>query len=145
MKKGQGALEYLMTYGWALLIIVVVGAALYALGILNPASYVKSTCSGFTYFQYRDQKLDAGNYTLVVLNSDQEVNITGLRVNSKDAVMRSPANTTSPGKQETINGDVITGKAPGDSYDYEVVITYNVMGGISGKTDRATCTGKVMP
>ena len=145
MKKGQGALEYLMTYGWALLIIVVVGAALYALGILNPASYVKSTCSGFTYFQYRDQKLDATSYTLVVLNSDQEVDITGLRINLVNANLTAPTLPTAPGKQETIIGSVPTSKSAGESYDYEVVITYDVTNGISDKTDRATCTGKVMP
>lgn len=37
--KGQGAMDYLMTYGWALLIIVVVGVALYTLGVLNPETY----------------------------------------------------------------------------------------------------------
>lgn len=37
--RGESALELLMTYGWALLIIVVVGASLYALGVLNPATY----------------------------------------------------------------------------------------------------------
>ena len=145
MKKGQGALEYLMTYGWALLIIVVVGAALYALGILNPASYVKSTCSGFTYFQYADQKLDTGNYTLIVINSDKEINITNMTINALPVVLSSPIAVTSPGKEETIAGDVVTGKSAGDTFDYEVKITYNVIGGIQGKTDRATCTGRVMP
>lgn len=34
--KGQGAMEYLMTYGWAILIVVIVGVALAALGVFNP-------------------------------------------------------------------------------------------------------------
>ena len=38
-KKGQAAMEYLMTYGWAILIVIIVAAALYALGIFNPATY----------------------------------------------------------------------------------------------------------
>ena len=36
MKKGQTAMEYLMTYGWAILIIMVVLAVLFYLGVLNP-------------------------------------------------------------------------------------------------------------
>ena len=52
-RKGQGAMEYLMTYGWALLVIVVVGAALFALGVLNPATYTKSQCAGFGVLQYQ--------------------------------------------------------------------------------------------
>jgi len=39
MKKGQAALEYLMTYGWAVLIIGIVAAVLYATGILNPETW----------------------------------------------------------------------------------------------------------
>jgi hypothetical protein len=51
--KGQTAMEYLMTYGWAILIIIVVVAALYAMGIFNIKGGV--TCSPcFSYFAFRD-------------------------------------------------------------------------------------------
>ena len=40
-KRAQAALEYLMTYGWALVIIAIVAAALFAMGIINPATYVQ--------------------------------------------------------------------------------------------------------
>lgn len=33
--KGQTAMEYLMTYGWAILIIIVVIAALYSMGVFQ--------------------------------------------------------------------------------------------------------------
>jgi len=36
-RKGQSALEYLMTYGWALVTVVIVVAALFAFGIFNPS------------------------------------------------------------------------------------------------------------
>lgn len=36
--KAQSAMEYLMTYGWAILIIAVVMGALYQLGIFNPGT-----------------------------------------------------------------------------------------------------------
>ncbi len=35
--KPQSAMEYLMTYGWAILIIAVVLGALFSLGIFNPS------------------------------------------------------------------------------------------------------------
>lgn len=38
-KRGQSAMEYLTTYGWAILIIAIVLAALFALGIFNLNSY----------------------------------------------------------------------------------------------------------
>ena len=41
--RGQAAMEYLMTYGWAILIIVVVLAALFIMGVFNPKPV--STCN----------------------------------------------------------------------------------------------------
>ena len=34
-KKGQGAMEYLMTYGWAILVVMIVGVVLWQLGIFG--------------------------------------------------------------------------------------------------------------
>ncbi len=42
--KAQSAMEYLMTYGWAILIIGVVAVALYQLGIFTGANLLGSTC-----------------------------------------------------------------------------------------------------
>lgn len=47
-KKAQSAMEYLMTYGWAILIVIIVAAALYALGVFNPATFTGRTATGFT-------------------------------------------------------------------------------------------------
>ncbi|MEM3841229.1 MAG: hypothetical protein QXN59_00845 [Candidatus Micrarchaeaceae archaeon] len=49
--KAQSAMEYLMTYGWAILIIAVVLAALFALGVFSGASLLGTSCvasSGYT-------------------------------------------------------------------------------------------------
>ena len=48
--KAQSALEYMMTYGWAILIIVIVAAVLYSLGIFSPSSSVGATQTGFAPF-----------------------------------------------------------------------------------------------
>ena len=37
-KKAQAAMEFLMTYGWAILIVLIVLAALFYLGIFSPRS-----------------------------------------------------------------------------------------------------------
>ncbi len=42
--RSQSAMEYLMTYGWAILIIAVVLGALYSLGIFNGANFLGGTC-----------------------------------------------------------------------------------------------------
>ena len=50
MAKGQSALEYMMTYGWAILIIVIVAVILYSMGIFNPRASVTASSSGFSPF-----------------------------------------------------------------------------------------------
>ncbi|MFH1649484.1 MAG: hypothetical protein ABIA93_02970 [Candidatus Woesearchaeota archaeon] len=51
MRKGQAALEFLTTYGWAMLIILVMIGALAYFGVLNPYDLLPDKCitgSGFT-------------------------------------------------------------------------------------------------
>ncbi len=45
MQKLQSALEYLMTYSWAILIIAIVLIALYALNVFTPQSYFTNLCT----------------------------------------------------------------------------------------------------
>lgn len=50
-RNAQAAMEFLMTYGWALLVVLVVIGALWYMGVLNPESNVPDQCnlgSGFT-------------------------------------------------------------------------------------------------
>ena len=47
-RRSQSALEYMMTYGWAILVIVIVAAVLYSLGIFSPSSAITSSVTGFS-------------------------------------------------------------------------------------------------
>ena len=42
--KAQSAMEYLMTYGWAILIIAVVLAALFSLNVFNAGANLGTSC-----------------------------------------------------------------------------------------------------
>jgi hypothetical protein len=49
-KKGQAALEFMMTYGWAILVVLAAIGALSYFGVLNPTRLTPDTClttSGF--------------------------------------------------------------------------------------------------
>ena len=46
MGHSQSAMEYLMTYGWAIIVILVVLAVLYTLGIFTPGATLGNQCSG---------------------------------------------------------------------------------------------------
>ncbi len=47
-RRSQSALEYMMTYGWAILIIVLVAAILYSFGFFSPSAFVPNTVVGFS-------------------------------------------------------------------------------------------------
>jgi len=49
--KGQTAIEYLMTYGWAILIILIVAGVLAYYGIFAPAGFLAPTARGFGQVQ----------------------------------------------------------------------------------------------
>ena len=51
MKKGQGAMEYLMSYGWALIIVLIVGIILWNSGVFDQNS---TGSSGFKRVQPSD-------------------------------------------------------------------------------------------
>jgi hypothetical protein len=50
MRRGQAALEFMMTYGWAILVVLAAIGALSYFGVLNPSKLTPDTCltsSGF--------------------------------------------------------------------------------------------------
>ena len=56
-----------MTYGWAILIAIIIGVALYAMGVFNPGTFVGKKYTGLTEFTVLDWKaVDAANDTFVV-------------------------------------------------------------------------------
>ncbi len=76
-----------MTYGWAILIIVIIGGALYALGVFNPATWTSSKrATGFASLQVKDWKLTSSatnGATLVVGNKyGTSMDITGFALNT---------------------------------------------------------------
>jgi len=144
MRKGQGAMEYLMTYGWALLVIIIVGAALFALGVLNPATYQQKRCNGLQYFTYMDQNLVGnGTYTLHVRNGVNKIAVVGMSVggNTNTSELTVSDNDIRQGDEFTISMDASSGGyVTGTNYDdIAVVVTYDVENGIAGNTDSATC------
>ncbi len=44
MKKGQAAMEFLMTYGWAILVVIIAIGSLWYFGALNPSTFLPNQC-----------------------------------------------------------------------------------------------------
>ncbi|MEM3555855.1 MAG: hypothetical protein QXF56_04015 [Candidatus Micrarchaeia archaeon] len=79
MRKGQTAMEYLMTYGWAILIIMVVLAVLFYLGVLTPP--VPSQCTFPAGITCTTTKLHAGSGHLTLeigQGTGHSITVTGV-------------------------------------------------------------------
>ena len=58
-RKAQAALEYLVTYGWGFLVILVVVGALAYFGLLSPSRYVPTKCEFGAQLECVDYKLQS--------------------------------------------------------------------------------------
>ena len=58
-KRGQAALEFLMTYGWAILVVLVVIGALAYFGVLNPSILLPEKCTLTTGLACKDHRIDS--------------------------------------------------------------------------------------
>src|SRR3990170_1005290 len=96
MKKAQSAMEYLMTYGWAILIVIVVVAALYALGIFQAGGRGVTCSPCFSNFAFVDYA--SGN--LLVRNGPQD--ISSITISTTPTGAGTLATTATPGQDITI-------------------------------------------
>ncbi|MGC8547455.1 MAG: hypothetical protein ACP5MC_00425 [Candidatus Micrarchaeia archaeon] len=103
-KKLQSAMEYLMTYGWAILILAVVLGALYGLGVFNASRFLGSQCllqAGFSC-----PSLSMSSNGLLTLNllqaTDSPINITAYGCNTNDTIIEMQTPYNPPSNQVTM-------------------------------------------
>ena len=73
--KGQYAIEFLITYGWALVAIVILISILFAFGILNPERYQANHCLGFSKMAYADHSAEDDGDFFITLRNGSGANI----------------------------------------------------------------------
>ena len=111
-----------MTYGWAILIVIIVVAALWAMGVFQVPTAPVPCSPCFSKFAYVDYV--AG--TLIMRNGPQEINITGI------TGANMPTTTVyESGKQITLDGISTSG-------DVDITIDYTVVASGLSHSDAAT-------
>jgi hypothetical protein len=127
-RKSQAALEFLMTYGWAILVVLVAVGALAYFGVLSPDKFLPAKCTLQSGIACLDHKATANTLTIVLQNS------LGFDITLSDI---EAGKCTKPGSQGTLaNGAKTsppivlscTGITPGTTkYNEEVNISYTVI------------------
>ena len=65
-RKAQSAMEYLMTYGWAILVVLIALGALFYLGVFNPKT--ANSCVAGAPITCSDVKITAGATDVLTLS-----------------------------------------------------------------------------
>ncbi|MBN1792060.1 hypothetical protein JW826_00010 [Candidatus Woesearchaeota archaeon] len=68
MKKGQAALEFLMTYGWAILVVLAAIGVLAYFGVMSPGKLVPDKCTLGPGFDIKDCKVTQGGVIVSLYN-----------------------------------------------------------------------------
>ena len=100
--KGQAAMEYLMTYGWAILVVVAVVAALYGLGVFKVGTGSVKCSPCFSYFAY----VDYADGVLMLKNGPTDVNGLNATAGAADNTTSNAALTA--GQQFVLSGITTT-------------------------------------
>ncbi|MGC8923779.1 MAG: hypothetical protein ACP5KJ_01135 [Candidatus Micrarchaeia archaeon] len=158
-EKGQAAMEYLMTYGWALLVVVLVLGALIYLQVLNPQARLQDTCTLPIGWDCKVESLKGdGTLTLKITNQQpvQVVNVAvvyvlGSGTQNLEELFRGvdskDSKTLSPGQSDLftykISGFGTNTKQVGDAVSGEVILRYKEAGSTVDKYLKGTFNAKV--
>jgi len=146
-KKGQAALEFLMTYGWAILILVIVIAALFAMNVFNPGAFVGETASGFASFSVDSWAYyDNGTVVMNIGNkAGKQITITQVNFTegTNPVVSQAPATVLGPNAKTTLTAPGLGTTTLGTQYSVDVKIIYTVDG--LAKYDNGVLSGKTSP
>ena len=151
MLKIQTAMEFLITYGWAVMIIAVVLASIAAIGVFNLGSFAKNECvvgEGFSCGNFFLS--DNGLLTVNIFQSLQDpINVTEIGCNQGGVSTNMQAPYNPPSNQEyiTVGGNYTFGvfcytsqntiftASPGGLFSGYLVINYTDE--VTGETNQA--------
>ncbi|NOZ80708.1 MAG: hypothetical protein GXP63_03460 [DPANN group archaeon] len=93
MKRAQAAMEFLMTYGWAILVVLAAIGALAYFGVLSPDRFLPERCTGPAGMDCLEKaSIDSNANTISFAsknNLGNSINITAVNVSSSDCTLSS--------------------------------------------------------
>ena len=134
-KKGQAAMEFLMTYGWAILAaVIVVGVLWYMIG--NPANLVGNNFKISAPLVANAMSLNTSDVQLEIRNGAAEsITVTAIAVGASCSA--TPSQAVAAGVLQAFT--VTCAQASGDRVNYDVTISYTT----SGSTVTQQATGSI--
>ncbi len=85
-RTGQASMEFLMTYGWAILVVLAVLAAIIYFGVLNPTMLIPERCSFSAGMNCENYQVVSNQIVLVLQNSQGRDMLVSRVAASSDAL-----------------------------------------------------------
>ena len=126
-KKGQSAMEYLMTYGWAIIVVTIAVIVIWQLGIFSIGSTTGPGYSGFGEVNLADFSYTSSGTFRCVLTNDAGGAVTIDAVTAKiHGTDYTDATLTplEPGESGGFTMDDCPEGIKGDRYDLVLVISF---------------------
>jgi len=117
-------MEYMMTYGWAILVVAIIGIVVWQMGLFKISSQITPGTSGFSILVPQEWLLVGvgGTCTLrVVLLNGAGEELNSLSVVGGNACTPS---TVVTGDNVVCTKTINVCGGPGDAYEADIVITY---------------------
>ena len=139
-KKSQAAMEFLMTYGWAILVVLVAIGALAYFGVLSPDKFLPAKCTLPAGIACTDFKVTATDIDIVLRNG-MGFDATGVTVAVSGCTVSSSASLNNGQQLKfTASSCLLT---VGSKFSGEVNVTYtNADSGLTHKV-QGSITGRV--
>jgi len=140
-RKSQAAMEFLMTYGWAILVVLAAIAALAYFGVLSPEKFLPEKCLIETGLTCISSKVESSQTTIIFSNGlGRSITINNIQIGECTAAF----NSTLLGEEEETF--VITGCSNGDlkeTFKGDITIKFTEKRTNLSKTAYGTLTSKI--
>ncbi len=150
MRKGQAAMEFLMTYGWAILVVLAAIGALAYFGVLSPDRFLPNKCVANPPFSCNQFLVDSTDVSVEIQNNGGKDVVSAYWYLSDN--QGSPCTTTTDvldvqvANGAPLGGSIIdwagtgcAGLATGDRWSGNFTIIYQ----FSGEDFNHTSTGSI--
>lgn len=134
--KGQAAMEFLMTYGWAILVVLIAIGALAYFGVLSPQKFLPKSCIVSPGFSCEDTKVTTAGIDIILRNGLGK-DLTNVGIIASGCTSDANANGDDAWNDGTLLGGAkvtftsCTNGAPGSRFSGSLGLSYTDPSGLA--------------
>lgn len=141
-KKGQAAMEFLMTYGWAILAAIIAIGVLAYFGVFSPGKYVTGTAVVTPPFYANAWNVKPVGVTLEIKNNGGET-YDIISVDVSNCGTDSTGWNVAAGSSQAMTIACTVAPVVGDSFKGDITISYRKVGSAVDLTSTGTIAEKI--